>query len=67
MYIISAPWQAWNLTGDGSIKEFGGKTWISEMYGYSFAAASAGVWHRQLDYAANVVPGMGPIGGTSSL
>ncbi|CAL8472254.1 g11796 [Coccomyxa elongata] len=53
---------AWNLTGDTSIKEPGGKTWISEMYGYSFAAAAANVWHRQVDYAANLVPGNGPIG-----
>ncbi len=54
--------QAWNLTGDTSIKEPGGKTWISEMYGFCFAAAAAGVWHRQIDYAANLVPGNGPIG-----
>ena len=31
-------------------------------YGYLFAAASAGVWHRQLEYSANLVPGNGPIG-----
>jgi hypothetical protein len=54
--------QAWNLTGDTSIKEPGGKTWISEMYGFCFAAAAAGVWHRQIDYTANLVPGNGPIG-----
>jgi NET1-associated nuclear protein 1 (U3 small nucleolar RNA-associated protein 17) len=53
---------AWNLTGDGSITTPGGRTWISEMYGYLFAAADAGVWHRQLDYGANLVPGVGPIG-----
>ena len=40
----------------------GGKTWISEMYGYLFAAANSSVWHRQLDYSANLVPGVGPIG-----
>ena len=40
----------------------GGKSWISEMYGYSFAAATADVWHQQVDYSANLVPGYGPIG-----
>lgn len=26
--------------------EKGGKPWISEMYGYAFAAAKSNVWHR---------------------
>ena len=29
---------------------------------YSFAAATADVWHQQVDYIANLVPGYGPIG-----
>jgi hypothetical protein len=27
-------------------KQRGDKPWISEMYGYSFGAAKAGVWHK---------------------
>ena len=36
---------AWNLTGDAYVKP-GGRAWISEMYGYVFAAAASGIWHR---------------------
>jgi hypothetical protein len=38
--------QAWRLTGDVYSKKRGDKPWISEMYGYSFGAAKAGVWHK---------------------
>ncbi|CAK0783213.1 hypothetical protein CVIRNUC_006412 [Coccomyxa viridis] len=54
--------EAWKLTGDGSGGSAGSRSWISEMYGYSFAAATADVWHQQVDYTANLVPGYGPIG-----
>ncbi len=32
------------------------------MCRYVFAAATADVWHQQVDYSANLVPGYGPIG-----
>ena len=37
--------QAWELSGDAYSKNPGDKPWISEMYGYSFACATADVWH----------------------
>ncbi|KAL4421895.1 hypothetical protein ABPG77_003697 [Micractinium sp. CCAP 211/92] len=43
-------------TGDEYAKHPGQKPWISEMYGYSFGAAKAGVWHR-VDYHAQLYPG----------
>eukprot|EP00884_Botryococcus_braunii_P008933 jgi/Botrbrau1/18040/Bobra.0062s0028.1 len=47
---------AWNLTGDQySIHEHD-RPWISEMYGYSFGAAVADVWHK-VDYSAMLYPG----------
>eukprot|EP00955_Chlamydomonas_euryale_P051399 354861-Chlamydomonas_euryale.AAC.8 len=36
--------QSWHLSGDAYVEK-GGKPWISEMYGYAFACARAGVWH----------------------
>lgn len=39
-------WQAWRLAGDIFATKAGDKPWISEMYGYSFGAAKADVWHR---------------------
>jgi hypothetical protein len=36
---------AWELSGDAYSKKPGDKPWISEMYGYSFACATADVWH----------------------
>ncbi|KAG1673277.1 hypothetical protein FOA52_002557 [Chlamydomonas sp. UWO 241] len=36
--------ESWHLSGDSYVEK-GGKPWISEMYGYSFACAKAGVWH----------------------
>lgn len=43
-------------TGDEYARRPGQKPWISEMYGYSFGAAKAGVWHR-VDYNAQLYPG----------
>ena len=40
--------QAWRLTND-LLVEPGGRPWISEMYGFSFGSAKAGVtyeWRR---------------------
>lgn len=38
---------AWNLTGDVySAREPHSRPWISEMYGYSFGAAKAGLHHK---------------------
>lgn len=37
--------QAWELSGDSYSTHPGDKPWISEMYGYSFGAAKANVWH----------------------
>ena len=36
--------EAWRLSGDQYVEK-GGKPWISEMYGYSFACAKSNVWH----------------------
>lgn len=38
--------EAWRLAGDQYVKGPGDKPWISEMYGYAFAAAKSNVWHR---------------------
>eukprot|EP00887_Chlorella_sp_A99_P001114 scaffold14.g1114.t1 len=52
---------AWNETGDEfAIKKPGTKPWIAEMYGYAFAAAKAGIFHR-VDQAAMLYPGQVPI------
>lgn len=37
--------QAWRLSGDQYVEK-GGKPWISEMYGYVYAAAKHDVWHK---------------------
>ncbi|KAK9813259.1 hypothetical protein WJX72_011566 [[Myrmecia] bisecta] len=47
---------AWNETNDEYATKPGMKPWISEMYGYSFGAAKADIWHR-IDYACMVYPG----------
>ncbi|KAG2499027.1 hypothetical protein HYH03_003212 [Edaphochlamys debaryana] len=52
--------EAWRLTGDQYVKK-GGKAWISEMYGYSFGAAKAGVWHMW-DTITMIYPGRRPDG-----
>ncbi len=49
--------QAWNLTGDEFTKHPGERSWMSEMYGYSYGAAIAGVWHRKMDYTNSLLPG----------
>ena len=51
---------AWNETGDAYATSPGMKPWISEMYGYSFGAAKAGVKHH-VDLAAMLYPGHDPI------
>eukprot|EP00197_Chlamydomonas_leiostraca_P011661 CAMPEP_0202878240 /NCGR_PEP_ID=MMETSP1391-20130828/31891_1 /ASSEMBLY_ACC=CAM_ASM_000867 /TAXON_ID=1034604 /ORGANISM="Chlamydomonas leiostraca, Strain SAG 11-49" /LENGTH=283 /DNA_ID=CAMNT_0049560401 /DNA_START=177 /DNA_END=1025 /DNA_ORIENTATION=- len=37
--------EAWRLSGDQYVEK-GGRPWISEMYGYVFAAAKSNVWHK---------------------
>lgn len=54
--VVQCSLQAWNLTGDAFTHNPGDKPWISEMYGYSFGTASAGVWHH-VDYEAMLYPG----------
>ena len=58
------PAQAWNETNDEFATQPGRKPWIAEMYGYSFGAARAGVWHR-VDHSAMLYPGHTPLGGPS--
>jgi len=53
--------QAWNLTGDVFSTHPGDKPWISEMYGYSFGAAKANVWHKY-HTTAMIYPGYQPVG-----
>lgn len=53
--------QAWHLTGDVYAKKPGDKPWISEMYGYSFGAAKADVWHRS-EVESMLYPGYQPVG-----
>ncbi len=44
-YITHTQTQAWRLSGDQYAIHPGDKPWISEMYGYSYGAAKADVWH----------------------
>ena len=53
--------QAWQLSGDAYATHPGDKPWISEMYGYSFGAAKADVWHKY-HTTAMIYPGYLPIG-----
>jgi hypothetical protein len=53
--------QAWHLTGDVYAKKPGDKPWISEMYGYSYGAAKADVWHRS-EVESMLYPGYQPVG-----
>ena len=53
--------QAWKLTGDSYSTHPGDKPWISEMYGYSFGAAKADVWHKY-HTTAMIYPGYLPLG-----
>ncbi len=43
--------EAWRFSGDIFAKRAGDKPWIAEMYGYSFGAASADVWHQARRWA----------------
>eukprot|EP00879_Flechtneria_rotunda_P017349 GHRR01018175.1.p1 GENE.GHRR01018175.1~~GHRR01018175.1.p1 ORF type:complete len:350 (+),score=62.58 GHRR01018175.1:1082-2131(+) len=58
---VRADPEAWRLTGDVYSKHAGDKPWISEMYGYSFGAAKADVWHRY-DEESMLYPGYMPKG-----
>mgnify|MGYP001810787274 CR=1 FL=1 len=58
---VSSVVQAWHLTGDVYAKKPGDKPWISEMYGYSFGAAKAGVRHRS-EVESMLYPGYQPVG-----
>lgn len=53
--------EAWRLSGDHYSKHAGDKPWISEMYGYSFGAAKADVWHKW-DEHSMIYPGYAPGG-----
>ena len=55
--------QAWRLAGDHYATHAGDKPWISEMYGYAFGAAKAGVWHAW-DDTSMIYPSYEP-GGAS--
>ena len=46
---VRADPDAWTLSGDVFTKQPGDKPWIAEMYGYSYAAAKADVWHHTSD------------------
>lgn len=46
---------AWELTGDQYSTHKGDKPWISEMYGYSYAASKADVWHT-VHHSAMIYP-----------
>jgi len=58
--------QAWQLSGDAYATHPGDKPWISEMYGYSFGAAKADVWHKY-HTTAMIYPGYLPIGAAFSV
>jgi peptidyl serine alpha-galactosyltransferase len=51
--------QAWHLSGDVYSTKAGRKPWISEMYGYSFAAAKHNMWHI-IDRVSMIYPGYLP-------
>lgn len=51
--------QAWHLSGDVYSIRAGMKPWISEMYGYSFAAAKHDMWHT-IDRVSMMYPGYMP-------
>eukprot|EP00884_Botryococcus_braunii_P005119 jgi/Botrbrau1/14608/Bobra.67_2s0008.1 len=56
---VRADPDAWKYAGDAYALKPGDKCWISEMYGYSFGAAKAGVWHHT-DHEAMLYPGYLP-------
>ena len=43
---VRADPDAWKLSGDIFTKKAGDKPWIAEMYGYSYSAARANIWHH---------------------
>ena len=45
------------MTGDEFVRRPGERSWMSEMYGYAYGAAAAGVWHRKMDYTHSLLPG----------
>ncbi|GAB4816143.1 hypothetical protein N2152v2_003189 [Parachlorella kessleri] len=53
---VRADPDAWELSGDAYSTHPGDKPWISEMYGYSFGAAKADVWHT-CHHTAMLYPG----------
>lgn len=58
---VRADPEAWRLSGDVYATHPGDKPWISEMYGYAFGAAKAGVWHRW-DTTSMIYPAYEPRG-----
>lgn len=62
MQLVRDDPMAYNETGDEWAQQPGRKPWIAEMYGYSFGAAVAGVWHR-VDLMAQLYPGYTAYGG----
>ncbi|GBF90906.1 hypothetical protein Rsub_03761 [Raphidocelis subcapitata] len=53
--------EAWHLSGDFYAAKPGDRPWISEMYGYAFGAAKAGLSH-QSDEESMIYPGYVPQG-----
>lgn len=51
--------EAYRLAGDDFVKKKGDKPWVSEMYGYTFAAAKANVWHY-MDTTSMLYPSYTP-------
>lgn len=58
---VRADPEAYHLTGDVYATKPGMKPWIAEMYGYSFGAAKANVWHHG-DEHSMLYPGYTPGG-----
>ena len=61
--VVGVGWlQAYRLSGDVYAIHPGDRPWISEMYGYAFAAAKANVWHKW-DTFSMIYPEYEPRGG----
>ncbi|MEW5312642.1 MAG: hypothetical protein WDW38_004261 [Sanguina aurantia] len=58
--------QAYRLSGDVYAITPGAQPWISEMYGYAFAAAKANVWHKW-DISSMIYPEYEPRDGIPKL
>ncbi len=52
--------EAWQLVGEPGLQP-GARPWISEMYGWSFAAAALDIWHRA-EGGIMIYPGYHPHG-----